>query len=183
MASKHLIALLALCLMLACGFSWAQTTIEEAVADCVANSGVFPAGTTVVSTTVDGESLTVELSAEALVGLGEEVADAMSLALNNALNDFGITALEITVSGKPLWTYLPQTTVESSSTAGVQTLSNASLLSGVGGVINEIPDRGGGGGEGADIPVLTTELAGKGVGSTIAMELTGISVRSIDSGA
>lgn len=164
LASKHLMALLVLCLVLVWGSAWAQATIEEVVADCVANSGVFPAGTTVVSTIVDGESVTVELSADALNGLGEEVADAMSLALNNALNDFGITALEITVGGQPLWTYLPQTVAGAASTASAQTLSTAGTLSGIGGIITEIPDRGGGGGEGADIPVLTTELAGKGVG-------------------
>lgn len=84
-------------------------TPADAVADVVANSGDFPAGTTVVSVTVDGASAVVDLSAEALsAGFDDTQSDAMVKAIANALGEFPeINAIEVTVGGQPTSTYLP----------------------------------------------------------------------------
>jgi hypothetical protein len=95
-------------LMLLCGFVYAGTP-QSAVSDAVARGGVFPPGTSVVGVSVDGNSLTVELSAEAApFGLGDGQVDAMYETVRNALGPWPeITATEVTVAGRPLWYYLP----------------------------------------------------------------------------
>jgi len=165
--SRHIAFLIVLALVLVSASLWAAT-VEEIVADVVANSGVFPAGTSVVNVAVDGSSVTVELSPEAApADLGDSQVDEMTKALMNALHENGITALEITVGGKPLWQYLPGVSAVPSSEGGVsaQSLSVSSLTgSGAsGGATIGLTSIGGGGGEGANLPVLTTELAGKNV--------------------
>lgn len=105
---KFLVLTLGLALMTIPGAVWAQTP-ADAVADAVANSGVFPVGTTVVSIAVDGAAVFVDLSPEAApFDLGDAQADAMVTAIISALVPWeGITDFEVTVAGKPLWEYLP----------------------------------------------------------------------------
>jgi N-acetylmuramoyl-L-alanine amidase len=129
----------------------AQGTPEAAVADAVANSGVFPAGTTVVSTTIDGASAVVDLSVEAApMGLGDAQADDMVKEIVNALGEFpDITAIEVTVAGQPLWTYLPASSAPSGGSSG-QSISAASA----GGPIGIMSADG-------VVPPITSELSGK----------------------
>jgi len=154
---------LGVALALIAAMACAQTP-ADAVADAVANSGVFPAGTTVVNVFVDGSSAFVELSAEAVpFGLGDGQVDDMCKAIMDALDSFGISALEVTVAGKPLWQYLPAASVpDEGGDIGTQSVG-APPSPGVNAEIG-ISSIGGGGGEGSGLPVLTGELAGKNVG-------------------
>jgi len=160
--------LLGLLLMLGPAAVWAQTP-AEAVADVVANSGVFPAGTSVVGVSVGDNSIVVELSPEAApMGLGDEQADAMGKAVRDALEAWPeLTATEITVAGVPLWQYLPRPAGSDSPEGGgigASSVGASSVgASSVGGPIG-ISSIGGGGGAGSGLPALTGELAGKGVG-------------------
>jgi hypothetical protein len=97
------------------GTAWAQASPADAVASAVANSGAFPAGTTVLSTTIDGASVVVDLNAEAAAGLTDSQSDAMVAAIMGALGEFeGLTDLEVTAGGLPLWKYLPPPPAEAS---------------------------------------------------------------------
>lgn len=170
MAERYVkyLALFGLVLLLIPACAWAQTA-EQAVADAVATSGAFPTGTTVVSTTINGASAVVDLSAEAApAGLGDEQADGMCEAIMNALDEFAVSALEVTVAGAPIWQYLPQSIApEGSGGSGPQSLSGTGLQS-LGaetmGSQMGFASLGGGGGAGSGVPALTSELAGKGVG-------------------
>ena len=143
-------------------------TPADAVADVVLNSGSFPLGTTVFSVTVDGESAVVDLSAEAApADLGDEQADIMGKAIMDALDQFGVKALEVTVGGYALWEYLPRSIAPDGSGGGigVQSLdARTGRPSATGGGQIGIASIGGGGGQGSGVPALTGELAGKGVG-------------------
>ena len=144
--------ILCLCLMsvgtlLVSGAS-AQTPVD-AVASAVANSGVFPEGTSVVGVTYDDTSAVVDLSGEAITpNFGDALSDAMVEAITDALAEFeNIKAIEVNVAGKPLWEYLPQADASAASTAPslLRAMSvQAPLASGV--------------------AALTSELAGRGVG-------------------
>lgn len=80
----------------------------DAVVNAIADSGAFPAGTYVVDIIIDGDSIAVDLSPEAIPS-GETEADAMVRAVMFALEAFPeLTAVELTVGGKPLWEYLPR---------------------------------------------------------------------------
>jgi hypothetical protein len=111
MMKRHVLWLMAVCLGLTAATAWGQALPADAVAQAVAGSGAFPAGTSVVNITVDGASAIVDLSAEAAVGLGDTESDAMVKAIVDALGEWPeITAIEVTVAGKPLWQYLPRPT-------------------------------------------------------------------------
>lgn len=112
MLKKHLFATMVVCLALAGSAAWAQSTPSDAVAQAVASNEAFPAGTSVVSVTVDGASAVVDLSAEAApADLGDTQSDNMVKAIVDALSDWPeITAIEVTVADKPLWQYLPPPT-------------------------------------------------------------------------
>ncbi len=112
MSTNRMLLAAALSLSLAGTAAWAQTTPGKAVAAAVAASEAFPAGTSVVSVTVDGASAVVDLSMEAApAGLGDAQADAMVKAVVDALAAWPeITAIEVTVAGQPLWQYLPRAT-------------------------------------------------------------------------
>lgn len=142
-------------------------TPEQAVADVVANSGSFPLGTTVVNAAIAGDSAVVELSAEAApADLGDEQADAMGKAIMDALDEFGVKALEVTVGGYALWEYLPPSIAPdgSSSDVGVQSVGDEIGISSIAGDDQiGIASIGGGGGAGSVVAVLTNELSGKGV--------------------
>ncbi|HET6456487.1 MAG TPA: GerMN domain-containing protein, partial [Armatimonadota bacterium] len=154
---------LCLALMLISALAYAQTP-ADVVAEAVATSEVFPAGTSVVNVFVDGSSAVVELSAEAVpFGLGDGQVDDMCKAIMDALDSVGIDALEVTVAGKPLWQYLPAASApDEGGDIGTQSVG-APPSPGVDAQIG-ISSIGGGGGEGSGLPVLTGELVGKNVG-------------------
>lgn len=113
--TKTRIALAVAVCTLACAAAWAQTP-QDAINDAVANSGAFPAGTSVVSVTIDGANVVVDLNAEAAAGLTDSQSDAMVQAIMNAIGDFeGLTDLEVTAAGLPLWQYLPPPPPEASA--------------------------------------------------------------------
>lgn len=91
----------------------AADTRLAAVKEAVMNSGVFPEGTSVVGMQTQGSSVTVELSPEAApFYLGDAQSDAMVRAIRDALAPWPeIKSVEVTVLGKPLWTYLPQSSI------------------------------------------------------------------------
>jgi len=101
---------LALALVAMSGAAMAQTP-ADAVTQVVLTSGVFPTGTTVVNVAIDGGSITVDLSPEALFGFGDAVSDAYVEAINGALEQWPeFKSIEVTVGGQPLWKYLPPST-------------------------------------------------------------------------
>ncbi|MBN1490701.1 MAG: GerMN domain-containing protein [Phycisphaerae bacterium] len=112
MSTNYLCVLTVACLALAGSPVWAQSTPNDAVADAIAASDAFPAGTSVVSVVVDEASAVVELSEEAApTDLGDSQADAMVKAIVDALAIWPeISAIEVTVAGKALWEYLPRPT-------------------------------------------------------------------------
>lgn len=111
MRKGHIVWFMAVCLGLTAAAAWGQATPADAVSQAVAESGVFPAGTSVVSVTVDGASAVVDLTAEAAVGLTDTQSDAMVQAIIDALGAWPeITAIEVTAAGRPLWQYLPPAT-------------------------------------------------------------------------
>ncbi len=122
---------LGICLMLVSAAAMAQTP-ADAVADAVANSGVFPAGTTVVSVSAIGDSIIVELSAEAVTAdFGDTLADNMVEAICAAVGEFPeLTNIEVTVGGQPLWSYLPAPT-EQPAGSGLGALSLGSPVGGI----------------------------------------------------
>ncbi len=87
-----------------------DVAVQEAVTEAVANSNVFPPGTTVASVRVDGSAIQVDLSKDAVpAGFGDALADAMSHAIADAVAAWPeITGIEITAAGRPLWQYLPR---------------------------------------------------------------------------
>ena len=111
MMKRHVLCVMAVCLGLTAATAWGQASPADAVAQAVAESGVFPAGTTVVSVTVDGVSAVIDLSAEAAVGLTDSQSDDMVKAIVDALEASPeITDVEVTAAGQPLWQYLPPAT-------------------------------------------------------------------------
>ena len=70
-----------------CGLG--PATPADAIGQAVAESGVFPDGTSVVSVTVDGASVVIDLSAEAAVGLSDTQSDDMVEAIIDALASWG----------------------------------------------------------------------------------------------
>lgn len=117
---------LGVCLILVSAVAWAQTP-ADAVADAVADSGVFPEGTSVVSVTVAGDSCVVDLSAEAITpDFGDSLSDSMVKAVVDALGVFEeLKTIEVTVGGEPLWTYLPRS---DDSFGAMDTFSIASAM-------------------------------------------------------
>jgi len=104
-------------LVAAYALSWAaiakgQAVIEEAVTNAVTTSTAFPPGTKVLDITVNGSAMEVALSKEAAPpALGDAQADAMCKAVADAVAAWPeITAIELTVAGRPLWQYLPRAT-------------------------------------------------------------------------
>ena len=98
----------------------AQTPQEIAINDCVMNSGVFPAGTSIVSLAADGDSITVDLSAEAITAdFGDTQSDAYTDALFAAVSNFPeINSINITVGGVLISQYLPASTLPDFPQAG-----------------------------------------------------------------
>lgn len=158
---KLLSLLLVLGFMLIPGALSAQTP-ADAVADVVANSGIFPAGTTVASFTLDGSTCVVDLSMEAItLDFSDEESDLMVEAITDALTPWeNITNIVVKAGGKELWEYLPPPGgASSSASTGIGTMSL-----GEGPASISVMSVGGGGGAGSTTPALTSELAGKHVG-------------------
>ncbi len=149
---KYLVLVAVLALMLVSGAAMAQTP-AEAVAYAVANSGAFPFGTTVVNLDVSGGVAVADLSPEAIAtDFGEAASDAMTKAIADALGDFpDITTIEITVSGKPIWQYLPAPAVApaASSDASVMALGSGPVS-----LMSTSPSAN------PAVPSVTSELAG-----------------------
>lgn len=103
---------LCICLMLVSAVAWAQTPID-AVADVVANSGLFPTGTTVLSVSIIGESVIVDLSAEAATGLDDTQSDNIMETICTALGQFEeLREVSVTIGGAPLSSFLPPVSVQ-----------------------------------------------------------------------
>ncbi|MFY0529705.1 GerMN domain-containing protein [Archangium gephyra] len=88
----------------------AQVDPQRNLERIVAEKAAFPSGTRVLSVRMQDERAVVELSSDAVAqGLGDEQADEMTRELVAGLDFFtGIREVEILVGGKPLWTYLPE---------------------------------------------------------------------------
>lgn len=108
---KGVMLVIGLALILVSGAAMAQTP-ASAIADVVANSGVFPFGTYVVSVTEGSNSIVVDLSAAAIsYDFGDTQAEAYADALNGALAAWsGVPGVDITVAKKQLGYYLPKST-------------------------------------------------------------------------
>ncbi len=97
----------------------AQVDPQRNLERIVAERDVFPSGTRVLGVRMQDERVVVELSPEAVApGLGDEQADEMVRELVAGLDFFtAIREVEVLVDGKPLWTYLPESSAPPASEA------------------------------------------------------------------
>lgn len=105
---RFLFVVLGLCLAICSAGSAVQADPYDAVESVVADSGVFPEGTSVVDITIVGGSIIVELSLEAIPpDFCDTMSDSMVKAIVDAVSPFKeLTDIEVQVGGQPLWAYL-----------------------------------------------------------------------------
>jgi N-acetylmuramoyl-L-alanine amidase len=112
----------------------AQMDPQRNLERIVSERSAFPSGTRVLGVRMQDERVVVELSSDAVAqGLGDEQADEMTRELLAGLDFFTeVREVEILVEGKPLWTYLPESSTppaaEAHSLAPAQTPVDALSL-------------------------------------------------------
>lgn len=149
---------LGLAVILASGMAYAQTPQEIAINDCVMNSGAFPAGTSIVGLAVTGDSITVDLSAEAVpAGFGDTQSDAYTEALFAAVSAWPeINSVSITVGGIAVSQYLPASTLPDFAPTGNGGVGTQSVgEGGIGTMAAQNPLLP------PTVPPLSSQLAGK----------------------
>ena len=146
---------LCLALMLISALAYAQTP-AEVMADAVATSGAFPAGTTVVGVAVDGGSIVVDLSLEAVgEGFGDTQSDGYTDALFAAVSAWPeINSISITVGGVDVAKFLPASTLPDFAPTGGG-LGTQSIDGGLSTMAAQDPLLP------PSVPALGSELAGK----------------------
>jgi N-acetylmuramoyl-L-alanine amidase len=116
---KSAVLVFVLALILVSAAAMAQTPID-AVTDCVVNSGIFPAGTSVVSVSLDGDIINLDLSAEAVAfPFTDTQSDAYTDALFAAVSQWPeISAINVTVGGVKISAFLPANTSPDAAPSG-----------------------------------------------------------------